>query len=462
MKLYHYRSIDSAIKEIENQTFHFSSREEVNDPLEGYVRVFWQGDQAAWEGLLRNYVCSVFNEIEYYLAAGDLENQKHPFLLDIHAFDDVPLGEILRKLGDKFLENPIIQEVVNYCGRQGRRLYSEELTIILRLIHEIALILCIETNRDLKTVPDEECEHLLKGFEQGKELTYKTLHTMLSAENKRAEEIKLMAQFCEDMFEERVLMASETDMRFYGNRDDSDGINHTLKEAVQRRDWLFLKLDYPKTYIRELQEMIYPKGYMVCFSKQNNNSAMWGNYADNHRGVCLVYETDSDQCISVNNHKHCVKAVTYDARLLERNFFETVGRLTHPQFESWLTGRDGISQCYKKIVRDLDDWRERYWEAFDAKYYQKIKAWEHEQEYRIVLNDMLDSYDKPEDRNLPYNPEHLTGVIFGVRTSEYDKKRIMESLKKVDKEKNDYYQVVYEEELMELSVRRKLYLRLRD
>ena len=131
MKLYHYRSIDSAIKEIENQTFHFSSREEVNDPLEGYVRVFWQGDKAAWEGLFRNYVCSVFNEIEYYLVAGDLENQKHSFLLDIHAFDDVPLGEILRTLGDKFLEDPIIQEVVNYCGRQGRRLYSEELTIIL-------------------------------------------------------------------------------------------------------------------------------------------------------------------------------------------------------------------------------------------------------------------------------------------------------------------------------------------
>lgn len=41
-------------------------------------------------------------------------------------------------------------------------------------------------------------------------------------------------------------------------------------------------------------------------------------------------------------------------------------------------------------------------------------------------------------------------------------KKILESLKKVDKVKIDYYQVVYEEELMELSVRRKLYLRLRD
>ena len=39
MKLYHYRSISSALLEIENGTFHFASKEELNDPLEGFVRV---------------------------------------------------------------------------------------------------------------------------------------------------------------------------------------------------------------------------------------------------------------------------------------------------------------------------------------------------------------------------------------------------------------------------------------
>lgn len=48
MKLYHYRSISSALLEIENGTFHFASKEELNDPLEGFVRVFWQGDKMAW------------------------------------------------------------------------------------------------------------------------------------------------------------------------------------------------------------------------------------------------------------------------------------------------------------------------------------------------------------------------------------------------------------------------------
>ena len=43
MKLYHYRSINSALLEIENGTFHFASKEELNDPLEGFVRVFLAG-----------------------------------------------------------------------------------------------------------------------------------------------------------------------------------------------------------------------------------------------------------------------------------------------------------------------------------------------------------------------------------------------------------------------------------
>ena len=56
MKLYRYRTIESALAEIEHGTFYFASREELNDPIEGYIKLYFQGDQPAWEGLLRNYV----------------------------------------------------------------------------------------------------------------------------------------------------------------------------------------------------------------------------------------------------------------------------------------------------------------------------------------------------------------------------------------------------------------------
>ena len=60
MNLYHYRSVESARKEIECRTFRYADRNELNDPLEGYAQIYWKGDCPAWEGLFRNYICSVY------------------------------------------------------------------------------------------------------------------------------------------------------------------------------------------------------------------------------------------------------------------------------------------------------------------------------------------------------------------------------------------------------------------
>ena len=119
MILYHYRSIDSAIKEIGNSTFHFASASELNDPLEGYIRVFWRGDRAAWEGLLRNYICSLFQAISIYLLQGDEKLIWHRSLIvDLHQCDDIPLGTIWKDLGDAFLEEDEVKNI--FKGNMSR------------------------------------------------------------------------------------------------------------------------------------------------------------------------------------------------------------------------------------------------------------------------------------------------------------------------------------------------------
>ncbi|MCD8130639.1 MAG: hypothetical protein LUE16_05085 [Lachnospiraceae bacterium] len=102
MILYHYRSIKSALLEIENCTFHFAAPDELNDPIEGYVTVFWKGDKAAWEGLFRNYVCSLSRAVDLCLLKSDEDMLYHKSIIpDIHCFDDVPLGKILKDIGDR-------------------------------------------------------------------------------------------------------------------------------------------------------------------------------------------------------------------------------------------------------------------------------------------------------------------------------------------------------------------------
>ena len=117
MRLYHYRSIKNAVIEIEKGTFHFAKRDELNDPIEGYVRVYWKGDKAAWEGLLRNYICSLSKAISFYLLGVEKDELRYKSLMvDIGQFDNVPLGQVLKQIGDTFLLDEEIQKLATYYG----------------------------------------------------------------------------------------------------------------------------------------------------------------------------------------------------------------------------------------------------------------------------------------------------------------------------------------------------------
>lgn len=117
MNLYHYRSVESARKEIECRTFRYADRNELNDPLEGYAQIYWKGDCPAWEGLFRNYICSV-----YYAVVGIQLNASEELLAeravipDIHCFDDVPLGQVWKELSDRFVQTVWGDRIFEKCG----------------------------------------------------------------------------------------------------------------------------------------------------------------------------------------------------------------------------------------------------------------------------------------------------------------------------------------------------------
>ena len=72
---------------------------------------------------------------------------------------------------------------------------------------------------------------------------------------------------------------------------------------------------------------------------------------------------------------------------------------------------------------------------------------------RLIRN----AFDTAESRNLKYDPRALKGVIFGIRTSEYDKKQIMEKLQERRDELRDFvfYQAEYDDAKQEIVIRKK-------
>ena len=141
MRLYRYRSIENALKEIEDGTFYFASHDELNDPIEGYIKVFWQGDRFAWEGLLRNYIYNLAIAIFQYLR-GDLSS-KMKLIISMDQMKDIPFRDIVRDLGKTFLNDSEINSVINFYGQPNFKVSKAGLKMLLYLIQIKALKLCI-------------------------------------------------------------------------------------------------------------------------------------------------------------------------------------------------------------------------------------------------------------------------------------------------------------------------------
>ena len=445
MRLYRYRSIKNALKEIEDGTFYFASHDELNDPIEGYIKVFWQGDRFAWEGLLRSYIYNLTIAISQYLLGRDISTTcKAQPLISVNQMKNIPLQDMLRDLGKVFLDDSEINGVTNFCGQPSFKVSKTELKMLLYLIHNKALKLCISKCSEINIIPREDAKNILE-FLSCSEISRLPFDKMLKNLT-YAEVINIISQIfgnlLDDEFEFRCLKLNlDADKKLNGNDRNSD--------ENQRRNWLNILVDFPKLYVQQLINMIYPESFVVCFSENNNNSAMWGNYADNHKGVCFIYETEG--------LKFTVKPIRYKGALVERNFFETFGRYTISEIKSFLTGADGTISTSFEAFKNEEQWRNEYWENHEIKTYQKLKEWEYEEEYRIVLTGTITDFSRKESRILTYNRKCLRGIIFGIGTSEDDKKRIME---KLAEHKNEYsnfefWQAEFNDESQSICIREK-------
>lgn len=448
MILYHYRSINEySLEEIEKGTFYFATHEELNDPIEGYVKVFWQGDKFAWEGLLRNYIYSLAQTILQYLCEHDIHVSP---MINMKQFNNVPLDEILHDLGATFLIDNEIEDLTTFYGQQKIKVNENVVRIILYFVHNKALRLCISKYSELNLIPKENADKALE------DLARFEIHNLpfgkINENPPDAKSINIISQISTNLLDDLL------ELHYMQSRLNDNEISSGAK---QFRNWMTILVDFPKLYVHQLKNMIYPESYVVCFSRKNNNSAMWGNYANRHKGICLIYETDENNMIQIrgehNTFKLQAKPILYEGNLIERNFFETFGRLTRAEVKAWLTGADGSISSSFEAFKDEDQWRHEYWKTHEIKTYQKLKAWESEQEYRIVLTNTFHDFSTQESRKLQYDPKCLRGIIFGISTPEADKKQIMEKLIYRKDKYSDFtfYQAEFDNENQTIIIREK-------
>ena len=426
---FRFRNIDALLgeyQELKRQSIYFACPEELNDPMEGVRDNLWGGDRIVWANLFRHYVSWLNASFLGLKIFGGDKELKLPSSIGLHQL--APQGEALfNNIWDEFLSMPKIPEIIMALARRDRKITHKELEFHLRQIHYFSLHACFKSYLEDGLATEHEAFPWLK---ESATLTHESeiiLNSIDAAEKIKTDKgLGALLFFFEQQYNTLKLEPK------YKISPDNDAILEKNNELV-----LF---DFPEVYAEALKELPWPKWWTACFTKSYENLIMWAQYGDNHKGACLIFE-DSLNLEPKEYRITDFRKVRYGLKPLDTDAFRSIGAGTVAEImKTWYTDQNNnISECASHIRSEgaETDWRESYWDNFLRTVTTKTKNWKHEKEYRIILYDIFMNGFTPENGCLlTYHFNSLKGIIFGIKTSKEDKRKIIKIIRKKCKKYN--------------------------
>ena len=458
-EIYRYRSIPQLLDkfhELEYQTIYFAEPSELNDPIEGFRDVFWFGDTIAWANLFRNYIASLYMTYHAGLILGE-EEELPLHHVPYHGLPDhmqsAPIIDLIERATTRVFEAYDLSAFIDRLVAAAVKVRRDELFVYFQMLHSL--------------VPYEiEGDFVESGFLDSKKRSV--------LEKPQPDELYRNPDFfglSGSELEERQRDFLMRHMRqALSARHTIARYNDTLGDhTTQGKNAELIFVEFPRAYVDALQDQVYPKWYAASFASHCNNSSMWAHYADAHRGACLIFEPglkDDKQGLNLTKQagspQHVaeqwffyeLRDVSYKPKPEEFDFFRSIGWLPRPELlDLWYSDATGnLSETGSHLGPDGDMnlWRERFWTDFYRDIVVKTNDWAYEREQRIIIHSILDDLRDKQTRILRYDFNALKGIIFGIKTTEIDKQRIIDILREKclasDRKEIEFRQAFYEPE----------------
>jgi hypothetical protein len=455
--LYRFRPVERLLEkdELRNQEIYFASPDQLNDPMEGFRDVFWQGDEIVWKNFFRHFVICLDNAFSQWMICAEAEplEWKHiPIFNHGDINDGIPHKEVEQEILAALFAEPSIQRLITALASHPFPVRRDELAAHLRAIHIFVLNLIRDAYTRRGLHPDVPNADALKNSAR------KSIDLTLESIDKFREAAKQhpISEYQVDAFYiARQRTVAQLDfINFYNNRVDFSQANRN-----------FVVLTFPDEFVKQVETLVYPEWYAACFMTDCRNSAIWGSYGENHTAVCLKFRAtnvahqpglnlrrqvglNADGPI-VDFFPHDFKKIFYENEHQPVDFFRSLGRFPIPVLRRhWYSDEHGNhSPCGDEIFRADEAWRKRYWETFYHAITRKLTAWNSEDEYRLILDDYFLDFRDSANRKLTYRFADLDGIIFGIKTpmkAKLDICKIVEEKCRAD-ERTDFkfYQAFY-------------------
>jgi len=432
-------------KELENQEIYFASNEELNDPMEGFKNLVFNGDKIVWRNLFKHYLLCFEFMYQTYLICGESHTKFEIDLIPIFRNSDdietLKYKELFKKI---YLETfEIYGQIIDKIATRTTPILKEELFKYLYPFHMIALEIIQRNYESEGLIPKRENALDIQNF----------------IEQDNIKLIDVVEAMIQEHGQEKMDKFLRATSFFYEEFNFVQSIN--LKHTPNK---LFL-LNFPQNYLRAIEKLTYPKNYVACFTGEDaiNNSSVWGHYGDNHKGICLMFKPNEKESLPFSNAKIgyggngvilgkislSFDKIIYGEAYPEIDFFRSLGRLPIPKLNAtWYKDDDKkLSDIHSEVFTDEEKWRNGYWNKYSQNNLIKTKDWAYEDEYRLILNSGIDGEIDKEYRILKYDFQNMRGLIFGINTTDEDKVKIFEIIQKKCAEYKrkdfEFYQAYY-------------------
>ena len=434
--LYRYRSIEKILKykELKNLSIYFSKLNELNDQMEDYMNIVWQGDEIAFQGLFKHYLYTL-TKVYYEAFIRNIDKKidfdKLPIFLSTNILKLNEIKTIFKSIYYKFFSPQFIDSIPKKLAQSNKKFTADEILLILKSIHFYAYsVINTEMQQYVKEInflKDKENNKKYYEVKSWKEY-YEIIDLLISNSYSKKKVLREINQF------NSQYKFSKTNVN-----DRNKDINTYNTEV--------LFFDFPDLYIKDIKRLLYNNFCVVCFSKTFRNEPLWAHYANNENGICLRYKIRQDKSFNYidlnypselhmykkrNKIKRTLKKyklnkVIYSDNYPEIDFFTSLGCFPRSILEDfWLTNYDKtqFSSCLQHY--NNKEWYNNYHKKATEYICTKSKNWKYEKEYRIFETEAIfNGYEKSQSRIAQYKFDDLDSIIFGRKVSIEDKKKII-------------------------------------
>ena len=471
-RIYRFRNIESLLdkyNELEKQEIFFAHRDDLNDPMEGYRELIWQGDKIVWHNFIKHYITCLNLSIIYYRINPDVKIELSQIPIEGKPNNTRELEKIENEIYEGVLDKCKLESLIESLALKDHKVRREELLFYLTHIHYIAL-------------KEIEQLHERYGMTDNSNPSYSQAKSNIELGNIPI----LVEEFYRQHpdFKPKLMedVYSFMNISHHGQQLVSNYIYQTQESGMSnaaKRNRDLLLLEYPRIYISQLSRILYPTWYVACFLEDFSNSSIWSHYADNHKGVCLIFNAEIKENelflrlntitgvdsrydgTVVGDVSKYIKGysdiafhkINYEDEVSEFDFFRSIGNLPiSTLLSTWYEDEMGNrSKCAEHITNseNEEDWRGDYWKKFYRDISVKSKDWSYEREQRLITRNSL-SIDLTDRtlRKMEYRFQDLVGIIFGINTSMKDKLKIIEIIAQKCENENregfEFYQAYFD------------------